>query len=111
MIAKQLRAAVRAGADGDPIAAARYAISFAGTGISVPSATELRRALGRSTGLLVDTGADVRQAVADELRAHRGAVGATMPAPRLSWPPSAARPYIPARPRMRSLREPGRSRI
>ena len=70
MIAKQLRAAVRAGAEGDPVAAARYAISFAGTGISVPSATELRRALGRSAGLLVDAGADVRQAVRDELRAR-----------------------------------------
>ena len=70
MIAKRLRAAVRAGAEGDPVAAARYAIGFAGTGISVPSATELRRALGRSTGLLVDTGADVRQAVRDELRAR-----------------------------------------
>lgn len=70
VIAKRLRAAARAGAEGVPIAAARYAIGFAGTGISVPSATELRRALGRSASLLVDTGADVRQAVRDELRAR-----------------------------------------
>jgi hypothetical protein len=69
VIAKRLRAAARSGAGGGPLAAARYAIGCA-DGISMQSATELRRALGQSVGLLIDIRADVRQAVAHELRAR-----------------------------------------